>query len=357
MSIKPHLLSRSKQAAGQTGFAKRHFFGALFLVVAFLVLSLSCVNAAGDRQSAAIAADYIKFADLASKQGDTKTAIDYYLKAIEFDPQSRQLRFNLVLAYIAAMRFEEGNILNEQLLLEDPGNVVVLENRAYFLAVAKKADAAFQILSQLYVDGNRRDSILYNLILLSEELARFEDAWNYGSLLLEFSPKASEYRLRVAVSGLKAGKEKEAQPLLEEYRDSVGTDAKKLLALAEVYAKNKFYGQALQIINPLLESGNNPDALFLRATVRQDSGQDSDEVIADLLLAIKSQATMREKILAWTKSLPAAKQEKFLAELIKQDEAEAFEKKNLEAAKLATSTTTLTITNPSTTTTLLPSLN
>lgn len=178
---------------------------------------------------------YLIKAKSALNNQDFKKAIQFYEKALEFNPNSNSAKINIAVAYFQDSQIEKANEIFKQLNEESPDNLKVLYNLAIIAKTQNKFNLAIDYFNQ-YRKYNPQDGIV-NL-----ELAKlFYQTKQYGEVIeiaaFNNQENIEELQLLKAKSLIQTEQYSKAISLLTQINQHKPNNQEVLLLLAKLYSQ------------------------------------------------------------------------------------------------------------------------
>lgn len=239
-----------------------------YLFLIFVILLFSCKTTSED-----ISSEYYNIGNAYFDVGDYDKAIEYYSKALENDnPMENKIRYNLAVAYSESGRAEDGLVLFEYLLREDPENIKVLQSLAYTYFLMGDKEKSLHYYDQVLLLFEYDSIALFNkaliLIDIEEEKAlelQGEDSQSDDEALADTGEEGAlqlqgEDSQSVAASLPDDGKV-EALELLEKLYAN-DTSVEVVLKLGQLYREKEDWDSFVEIYEKsLTENKQNAEIL------------------------------------------------------------------------------------------------
>ncbi|MBN2435358.1 MAG: tetratricopeptide repeat protein [Spirochaetes bacterium] len=264
------------------------------VLIPFLVLFLvACSSVPED-----IATEYYNIGNAYFDVGEYEKAIEYYSKAYSDDHlYKNRIRFNLAVAYTESGRVSQALTLFDLLLEQDPGNLLVLESKAYALYKLGDDEAAVSVYDRILELFEFNSAALMN----KAEIIKETDAAESIKLLEKLYETAPDSFVAVALGELYREND-QRESFLRLYEEAVIVDEENpllLRGLAEFYYKDQLYYKALEFYNKLVGLKNYadlPEMLFRKAEIQLCDLDESEAGFETLILALDSGFSDKQRI-------------------------------------------------------------
>jgi tetratricopeptide (TPR) repeat protein len=254
------------------------------VVLGTFLLFFSCSTSPVQRE---LAETYYKlgnaYLDL-ERWNEAETA---YARALDLDPEMYRAGYNMARIYIYNGNHEYAvNILNE-LLEEDPGNIMIRESLAWaYLKMGRQAEAEQLYRGILHEDPANCD-VRYNLSLLLKEEEKWEEIYSLLFECVELEEADGEILFLLGRAERNTGRGRGIGWMEEAVKiDRKNPDL--LAALAEIYREEKMYTEAVKIYDDLAASRKEKrgEYLFEKASLLYTAMDEAEEAFQALRRAV-----------------------------------------------------------------------
>jgi len=223
---------------------------------------------------AAFVEDYQRLAEAFTQKEDYASAVKYYSRLHEIQPDRVDILYDLALAEMHLKLWPEALRHLDALIKKDPENMLLTENKAFVLASQGAYKEAYDLYKRIFDKGLQRSSVLINLSLLAEKLGFPQDSFRWAKESYNLGSKTTDDLLRLIKAGLVAKLDSDADYYIDLYRADKKADSPGLLTLGTVYMAAGRYEAAVKLAQELL-SQDEPyiDAWLLRLEAEFASGQ------------------------------------------------------------------------------------
>lgn len=181
---------------------------------------------------------------------------EYYLRAQELDPDITASSYNLARLEIERGRLEVALDLLDELLLQDPENLLILETSAYAQNLRGRRSEAVRLYRRVLEEDPGRVSALYNLSILLEDLEEGLELLRRAS---DLAPEDREVLERLVTLLAREERPEEAVVYLERLRRQLTEDRAGLEDVAERYEGLGYPQEAVETYEQLLELDPNEE--------------------------------------------------------------------------------------------------
>ena len=216
-------------------------------------------------------------------------AEDYYLRALELDPEFERAEFNLARALAEQERYSEALALLSELLIEDPDNLRLQEAIAYVQYRRGDLEAAEERYKTVLEQSPFRPDALYNLGLLLLEDGAEVEARPYLARAYEVSPEDPDVLYAYSEALFRTGRQQTGLSILDELRNITDLPVEYLRSAGSRYAEAEFYADALVLYDRLLsQSPEDAPALFAKARILLTAAEEGEAGLAALEDALEA---------------------------------------------------------------------
>jgi tetratricopeptide (TPR) repeat protein len=236
-----------------------------------------------------LAAEYYNIGNAYLELEEYDDAVRYYRQALRFDADAAKVSYNLSRALI-----ESGDAAGavehlQQLLTRDPENLYVLQTLAYALYRQGDVEESLAAYRRILEHTPFHKDALFNIGVLLEESDRPEEAVTYFRRLEDMGSEDTEVRKRLGMLEADLGNHQEAIFYLYKYTESESKDTEALSVLADSYAEEELFADALDTYERLLAMDEkNGVALFEKAFILLTAVEDLQEGLDALDAAAKA---------------------------------------------------------------------
>jgi len=261
-----------------------------FLLTLLLLFAASCQNTPAYKD---LAQEYLSIAEAYREAGQEERASDFYMKAYDLDPSLKVAGFNLMRLYLDQKKYKEALVLADQLLQEDPDNLLVKEAKAYAHYYRGEDQEARTLYQNLLNESPGDYRILYNLVQLLDEAGEYEVALPYLETLKELWPEKDTLPLVLVKSYQEAGRVDEALLLLEELREKNTLEGSGLYRLGRIYQEREEFAEALEVYGEaagqkMADDSEKADLFFRQAEIFLLVVENEDEGLGALKTALSA---------------------------------------------------------------------
>lgn len=253
--------------------------------VALLVLVFS--SCASGMSRADLAAEYFNIGNAFLDLDQPDRASEYFVRALDLDPDLRVAEFNLARAYMNANRYIEARGVLEDLLEIDPDNTIVLKAYGYVLYQQGSSREAEDVFGQVVMINPSDVDAWFNRALIARQRGDLEEADSFIGRARELDRTASDVSRLYALVQYETGTPN-ARELLEEVHAAQPDDLEILEALARSAFTDGDYAVARDLADDLVnrdpaEAGYR----FLQARVAFIGLEDTDLGVVALRQALE----------------------------------------------------------------------
>jgi len=251
-----------------------------------------------------IAVEYYNIGNAYYDVGDFEKAIEYYSRALSDDhPYINKIRFNLAVAFTESGRVNQGLELFEELLLQDPDNLLVLESKAYALYLLGDDEGAVAVYDRILQRHEYNRAALLNKAKIVKET----DIGESIKLLEEIYQIKEDLKALVFLGELykENGQQEDFVLLYEEAVVNNPENPSILSGLAEYYAGEKLYFKAIEYYDrlSLIEDYDNiAEVLFLKAELQLTEIDDFKAGFETLIKALDAGFSDKQRMKALSES-------------------------------------------------------
>lgn len=183
------------------------------------------------------------------------TAVPYFLRALELEPENSIALSNAVEAYIASGRYADGCQLLEA-HAEQLQSGKFRARYASMLARLKRDKDAIAAYSEAFADGYRDTAVFAEYLRLLHSTDQTERALEEADAYLQ---RADSQAVAIEKASLlaKAGRQNEAVALLDERQASIASSATLSYAMIEAYRQAGQSQKAMKLIDGLIADGHD----------------------------------------------------------------------------------------------------
>lgn len=247
------------------------------------------VGCATDMSREELATEYYNLGTAYLDLGEPERAAEYFLRAIDLDRDFAEADFNLARAYLDGERISDAISVLTSLLVEDPGNTVVLRTLGYAHYRAGD-DRRAREYYETVLDVNEADvEALYNLGIIEFEDGRYEEALAYLERAEELDVGEDIARaLGLAYFALDRDEEAEARLGGLTTPDDEEIDVEVMWALAEIARRAEEFGTAVERYEAVSEADrDDPRSRYETAEIRLVHIDEEEAGLADLRSALE----------------------------------------------------------------------
>ena len=257
----------------------------LLVVLLSVVVLAGC--ATGGVPEAEVAQLYYNLGNTYFELNQLDSAIRAYQHAISLDESLVTAGYNLARVHIESGKIEEGKKLLEQLLEEDPENSILLGTLGWAYYLQSDFDSSLALYLQILERIANVQNALFNAAVLSEKLDKKDDALVFYLQLYDLKPSA-EVLYRLGYLYFDLNEPAKAIEYLEVYRKEAPEDYDGLLTLSRAYALERYYANALELYDLVLEvNENDPVVYFEKAEIQLLYIENLEEGIKSLRAALE----------------------------------------------------------------------
>ncbi len=206
----------------------RSFFTAAAGMALLVLVFSSC---AGGMSRADLAAEYFNIGNAFLDLDQPDRASEYFLRALDLDPDLRVAEFNLARAYTNANRYPEARGVLEDLLQIDPENTIVLKAYAYVLYQQGFSREAEDVYRRVVTINPSDADAWFNRALIARQQGDLEEADHAIGRARELDRTAADVSRFYALVQHETGNPN-ARQLLEEVHTAQPDDLETMEALA-----------------------------------------------------------------------------------------------------------------------------
>ena len=165
-----------------------HLFS-IFLVLLLLYIFISC-STLSDQM--ALSDAYYNLGNSELDKGNTEDAEKYFITALSYNSDNRSVSYNLAITYTLNGKFSDAEILLQQLLLDDPDNIIVLNASAWNMYKSGELGRAIEIYESILIQNPAYNELRKNCIRVNLESGDFSRASYHIEFLIGNSALDSE---------------------------------------------------------------------------------------------------------------------------------------------------------------------
>jgi tetratricopeptide (TPR) repeat protein len=202
------------------------------------------------------------------KRGDFTAAIQAYKKALELDPNDREIKLGLARALSLNGRHEESEGVYQGLLTKVPNDADALEGLGYAFFRSDRPLEARSVFQHLLAMHPSNPEFQIDLARTETRLGHYKQARQILFAVLTFHPHHREARLQLAYVNLYQGRYAAALANFSQLLKANPTDFEALLGNARVFYFRGDIAYSYALASKLVEEHPNDfDALFLLANL------------------------------------------------------------------------------------------
>ncbi len=236
--------------------------------------------------------EYLKKAFEYKKEGDYKSALDYFYKALTVDNDSEEIMSELAYLYSKLCRYERACALYEQILAKNPNNLQVKFNYALLLKKQKDIKKAENILADLINSDYEVVKTCEELFPILSSEKKFEQIIQYYNKL-ENKNSSSVIIYFAALAYQNTGNFNKAEEL---FLNAFSVDENNINAgynIAVILYEKELYEECAALINKLLKYSEDDRLFYLMAEILY-SKKDLDGALKYYSYAINNNAKEAE---------------------------------------------------------------
>lgn len=165
-----------------------HLFS-IFLVLILLFIFISC-STLSDQM--ALSDAYYNLGNSELDKGNNEDAEKYFITALSYNSDNRSVSYNLAITYTLNGKFSDAEILLQQLLLDDPDNIIVLNASAWNMYKSGELGRAIEIYESILIQNPAYNELRKNCIRVNLESGDFSRASYHIEFLIGNSALDSE---------------------------------------------------------------------------------------------------------------------------------------------------------------------
>ncbi len=166
-----------------------HRFISLLVLLLFLFFAASC-STLSDRPILSDA--YYNLGNSELDKGNNQEAEKYFITAFIYNPDSRSVSYNLAITYTLNGKFTDAENLLQQLLEEDPDNVIIRNAYAWNMYKRGEFSKAIELYESVLINDPAYDDLRINCIRVCLEIGDFDRASFHIDFLMRNSTLNSE---------------------------------------------------------------------------------------------------------------------------------------------------------------------
>ncbi|MFA5060514.1 MAG: tetratricopeptide repeat protein [Candidatus Omnitrophota bacterium] len=210
------------------------------------------------------AASYFNLGYIYGEQGDLKTAIDFYKKALEINPQYAKALYNLANAYTDMELYNEAVNLYRRAIKIDPKNSdVYLGLGVAYTALGNHQEAVSCYKKAIEVNPSNSNAY-FNLAFSYETTGQIRDAIENYKKTTEIDPAHAEAYYNLGNLYVHLGMTETAVKNYEKAIEVSPEHLNALINLSIVYSQEGEFARSLEYCKRAMALGYEPEAEFLR---------------------------------------------------------------------------------------------
>ena len=225
-------------------------------------------------------------------------AADYYLRALALDSRLTPAGYNLARAYVRDGRYPEARRRLQELLADDPDNLLLRETLAYVDYLSGDIERATTGYQEILALSPLNANALFNLGRIAEEQQRLQQALGYYERAVAVEETDAQLLYRYGRLLLPEQPER-AVAVFERYLDSSPRDYQRVVEVADILRRERYFAPALRAYQSVpADHSERPRALFGEAAALLVGVQDSQRGLETMERALEAGFSDREAILA-----------------------------------------------------------
>ena len=165
----------------------------LFLILLFLSLLLFYSTSCSTLSDHIILSDaYYNLGNSELDKGNNQEAEKYYFTALSYNSDNRSVSYNLAITKTLIGKYSEADNIFQLLLIEDPGNVIILNASAWNMYKSGEPGKALEIYESVLINNPAYNELRKNCIRVYMEVGDYPGASFHIDFLIENSILDSE---------------------------------------------------------------------------------------------------------------------------------------------------------------------
>jgi len=258
-------------------------------LLAALLAALLAGGCASSIRAAQLAAEYYNLGNGYYELGEYPKAVACLRRAVELDPDSAPIRFNLALALVKGNQAAAARLLLEELREVDPDNLELLEALAFVHQVEGNSAEAEALYRSILERSPENATARYNYAVLLEQAGRGEEAVRELETLLADNSEDQEVRFRAGSLQLALARNEQAAESFLAYLQRHPDSVEAYLRLGQAYRLEERYDKALEAYEQALTyDDKQPEAWFYSSLILLTRIDDPDRGLTALAEALDS---------------------------------------------------------------------